>query len=159
MNCHSWAYVQKSDDFQLSQQDEHYWSSEGKTSFTRWPPSWLTWGTVGTAGCSSTESDLESQFSSTYIFLYLSLLYSANYKKDKLIICKSRKYWDSYCKKTPQPYPMLFQIHHHLHLPHFLHHPDAFVSLSSYQTLNKIWNNILLSDTKLQVTIFVTSFF
>lgn len=98
MNCRSWAYVQKSDNFQLFQQDEH-WSSEGKISFTRWPPSWLMWGTVVTAGCSSIKCELESQFSSTYIFLYLALLYNANYKNDKLIICKSRKYWDSYCKE------------------------------------------------------------
>lgn len=49
--------------------------------------------------CISIEWELESQFSSTSIFLYLVLLYNINYKKDKLIICKSRKYWDSYCKE------------------------------------------------------------
>lgn len=53
-----------------------------------------------------------------------------------------------------QLYPVLFQTHHRPHLPRFLHPPDACASLSFYQTLYRIWNSRLLSDTKLQLILY-----
>lgn len=44
---------------------------------------------------SSIEQELKSQFSTTFTFMYQIILY----KKDKLIIRKSRKYQDSYYKE------------------------------------------------------------